>query len=76
MNLAEKWNELANDYEAANKANMDAWMVVYKKQRAIADGVSEQNPTEDELNAWDEASAKCEIIKNMMNDFIEQYRHG
>ncbi|WP_150586834.1 hypothetical protein [Pandoraea communis] len=71
MAAYDEWNELCDEYGAANDAVNDALGKVNVKFRAIADGTGVENPSQAELDALTEAIEKREDVDRRMKAFID-----
>lgn len=69
-----EWQKLCEEHHAARDAIYEALGPVNQKFSAIADGKSQTNPSDQELNRLDEAWKRWENVKRRMEEFIKKRR--
>jgi hypothetical protein len=66
----EKWDALCKEYEAARDAHNAAYAAVTRGFARVAKGTG-GNPTEQELDSYEDTSQKLEEIKRRMDEFVK-----
>lgn len=72
-NLAQQWQALCDEHEAARTAYFAAFGVVNARLAAIGGGSASTNPTNDELNAFDATWKAWQDVKDRMNTFVKHH---
>ena len=65
----EKWQDLCDEFRAANDAYTQAFIVVQRKFAATADGLPVNGPTDQELSEYEERSRALDDVKERMDQF-------
>ncbi|MEE8387049.1 MAG: hypothetical protein V3R65_00605 [Acidiferrobacterales bacterium] len=68
----EEWRGLCNEREAAGNAKFKACNVVNQKYKAIVQGTSQANPTDDERSECEKAEQILKAIDNKISEFLEK----
>jgi hypothetical protein len=66
QSVYDEWGSLCEEFDAARKADFDAFVVVSRRFQAFG------APSEEELREWDVAKAKLKDVKIRMRAFAER----
>jgi hypothetical protein len=67
-----EWKKLCEEHENAREAYLKAFASVNQKFAAIGQGVSSENPNENELSEFEETWSAWEDIKKRMDLFVKE----
>jgi hypothetical protein len=73
MSSNPKWDELCAEYIAANDVEKASWSVIQAKYHAIANGISSDNPTDQELEAHTRARQALASVREKMDIFMKKF---
>lgn len=68
-----EWQKLCEEHEAARDAYLKAFIAVNNKFRAIGEGKSSTNPTNDELDGFEKTWSAWEDVKRRMDEFVKMH---
>ena len=68
-----EWEKLCNEHSAARDAYFRAFAVVNQKFMSIGQGISNNNPTIDELAEFEKTWKHWENVKTQMTNFANKY---
>ncbi|MGH8619986.1 MAG: hypothetical protein ACREUW_20030 [Burkholderiales bacterium] len=66
----EKWDALCKEFEIARDAHNAAYIAVTQGFARVAKGTG-GNPTEQELDVYEETSKNLDEIKRLMDEFVK-----
>ena len=66
----EKWGALCKEFEAARDAQFAAYAAVTRGFARVAKGTG-GNPSEEELDAYEQTSQTLEDVKRRMDEFVK-----
>lgn len=73
MNVSEQWEALCSECDQAKQEFYSAWSVVMPKFRAIGEGRSRENPTNEELERLESATRRRDAAEDAARAFMKAH---